>query len=162
MIFSAIVYASDREYWNLLMSHRLFARIYLSCVAQNPEWLWAYHSPRTACSSSATIARVQIVSRWKNREQDASRRDLLPRAEIGGEPSWRIATGGRFRVNGCVCGTGPPSINLGRNLFPPRRFSYRPAIRRVQWHNGSIWASCSPPTAGATCRCPVKHKTMAH
>jgi hypothetical protein len=30
----------------------------------------------------------------------------------------------------------PLPLNLGRNLFPPRRFSYRPAIQRVQATNG--------------------------
>jgi hypothetical protein len=79
--------------------------------------------------------------------------------------SWRHPGGRRSRVNGYVCGNLSPSPNLGRNLFPPRRFSCSSSNQRVQWHSVTTVTSsdgwqvrafapsalcalvrCSPPT----------------
>jgi hypothetical protein len=50
--------------------------------------------------------------------------------------SWMHTSGHQYRVKRDPCVTnGHPSSNLGRNLFPSRRFSCRSPNHRVQWHS---------------------------
>jgi hypothetical protein len=62
-------------------------------------------------------------------EQRVSK-ELVPVKKANRARSLRSAVGsGRM---GMGCGKTPPSLNLGRNLFPPRMFSYRSTIQQVQ------------------------------
>jgi hypothetical protein len=75
--------------------------------------------------------------------------------------SWKRANGHRSRVNGYVCGKSSPFPNLGRNLFPPRRFSCGHRISGVQWHSvttvtrkvGRTARPCAQARIGALYRC---------
>jgi hypothetical protein len=59
-----------------------------------------------------------------------------PKTSETGERSWKLARCGRFRANGVrVCHQGHPLLNLGRNFFPPRRFSYH---TRFSGFNGTV------------------------
>jgi hypothetical protein len=54
------------------------------------------------------------------------------RAELEACDRWSVQ--GQMWIRVLQMATLP--LNLGRNLFPVRRFSYRPAIQRVQATNG--------------------------
>jgi ABC-type multidrug transport system fused ATPase/permease subunit len=79
----------------------------------------------------ATVRTNIIYGTW-NGTGESGDKGLTPNGyPWKSERSWRLARCGRFRVKGDWCvANGNPLRNLGRNLFPPRRFSYHTRFSR--------------------------------
>jgi hypothetical protein len=79
--------------------------------------------PKSAYNSETRIRGKGLTT--KERIGESRDKGLTPddNEKTSSEQSWRLATRGRFRVNGYACCTRQPFQNLSRNLFPPRRFS---------------------------------------
>jgi hypothetical protein len=115
------VYAgSSQERANTLRFHQL-----ASCVRSSH------------CSSGNVSSLAANASYGKSRHQAIyCVHAVLTSHEFNRELSWKLPRCGRSRVQRDTCAAlCRPSSNLGRNLFPPRRFSYHTRFSGVQWHS---------------------------
>jgi hypothetical protein len=117
------------------------------CLASPLSLAYSLSGKSTPFAENAILG-VQKPSDCQVPSQDGSS------YEVNRELSWMLPRCGRFRVKRDTCVTYcHPSSNLGRNLFPVRRFSYHTRFSGVQEHHATVLpcrlgSQSAPPRPG--------------